>query len=510
MKFLLNFLFLFLTGSVVSCAQQAEDRHGVSADPHEQIQRFEDALPAVHYGGKTLQLSLTEWMEALAVPGVSIAVIDDYEIIWAKGFGLKKAGADNEPVSEETLFQVASISKPVTALALMHHAERGQFDLDAEINNYLRSWMLPENNLNSDQKVTLRGLLSHTAGITPGGYPGYQGDGMLPDIVQVLEGMLPANSSPTRSMAVPGSGLYYSGPGYSMIQLALEDHLDRSFDEIVSESVFRPLGLENSTFEQELSEEYRKRVSSGHYYLGDLLPGGWFRYPEMAAAGLWTTPSDLAEIFIEMARALTGASNRIVSDETVREMLNPQLGQVGLGFMIRPDNDHGFFTHSGRNQGFISEFRMFGKLGKGAVITTNSDAGGYLTALMFIAVAQQYEWPGADQLTVTAGLAKNIMNQVRNVQKPRIEIELNNDILQSYTGTYELEPGFNFEICREDNRLLLRLPNQSTIEMIAETETGFFSKTADIQITFVTSENEQAEALILSQQGREFRALRIE
>jgi len=509
MKFLLITLFIFSAASANACSQypgaEAENHVGIS-DP----ERIENGLPPVVFGGDTLHYTLTEWMEKLAIPGLSIAVIDNYEVVWARGYGVKEMGTENVPVTETTLFQVASISKPVTAIALMDFAGQGLFDLDADVNEYLRSWQLPQSRFSQGQKVTLRHLLSHSAGVTPGGYPGYDKSEEIPGLVQILEGRPPANSQPTRIVAVPGSGFIYSGPGYSMIQLVLEDQFDKPFDEIMEESLIRPLGLQNTTFKQELSGEFAQRAASGHYFLGDPLQDGWFRYPEKAAAGLWTTPSDLAKIMIEMAQSAAGNSNRILSRETAQEMLTLETGVMGLGFMVRPENEFGYFSHSGRNQGFVSEFHMYGDEGKGLVIVTNSDVGGYLSALILQSVAREYEWPDADQQSVSDGLALNLFFQAENVQRPQTEIEPDPDVLSRYTGRYLLDDGFPIVITLGEDGLNLTPGNQRAVGILAESEKEFFSREVDLRVTFRMNDDGQADTLTLHQHGRDLRAKRVE
>ena len=509
MKFLLILLFIFSAASATACSQypgaEAENHVGTS-DP----EKIENGLPPVVFGGDTLQYTLTEWMEKLAIPGLSIAVIDNYEIVWSRGYGVKEKENENTPVTETTLFQVASISKPVAAIAVMHYAGQGLFDLDADVNEYLQSWQLPQSRFDQGQKVTLRRLLSHSAGVTPGGYPGYDKSEEIPGLVQILEGRPPASSQPTRILVAPGSGFNYSGPGYSMIQLVLEDKFGKPFDEIIEESLIGPLGLQNSTFKQELSVEFAQRAASGHYFLGDPLQGGWFRYPEKAAAGLWTTPSDLAKIMIEVAKSAAGKSNQILSKKTAQEMLTLETGIMGLGFMVRPENEFGYFSHSGRNQGFVSEFHMYGDKGKGLVIVTNSDVGGYLSALILQSVAREYEWPGADQHSVSDGLAFNLFYQAKNVQRPRTEIDQNPDVLSRYTGRYLLEDGFPIIITLGEDGLNLTPGNQRAVGILAESEKEFFSRELDVRVTFRMNDEGQADTLILHQPGRDLRAKRVE
>jgi CubicO group peptidase (beta-lactamase class C family) len=219
-----------------------------------QISRVETGLPAINIDGRPpLKLSVEEWMQALDIAGLSVAVIEDYQVIWAKGYGVKNAST-GEPVTEHTLFQAASISKAVTALAVLHEVQKGVFDLDRDVNAYLRSWQLPDDDVAADKFVTLRQLLSHSAGITPGGFTGYARGARLPELTQILDGVPPATNGPARIVAEPGTGVNYSGLGYTIIQLVLVDQLGRAFPEIMNDVVMRPLGLSSSTFSQTLAK----------------------------------------------------------------------------------------------------------------------------------------------------------------------------------------------------------------------------------------------------------------
>jgi len=306
--------------SSLACASQVVP---VDDPIQQQVRRVETSLPPIAKDGRTVDLSLNEWMEALRIPGASIVVIDDYRIVWAKGYGVIETGATTAPVTPETVFQAASISKPITALAVLHHAQQGTFDLDADINVYLHSWKLPEADLPTTAKVTLRQLLSHTAGITPGGFAGYKRDAAVPDITQILEGVPPATNRAARTISAPDSVVRYSGLGYTIIELALTDRLDRRFEEIVKAAVFDPVGMNHSTFEQVLPEALAARAARGHRATGQAIAGGWYVYPELAAAGLWTTPSDLALLAIDVAMSNLGKSGRILSTAMTRQMLRP-------------------------------------------------------------------------------------------------------------------------------------------------------------------------------------------
>jgi len=454
--------------------------------------------------GSPLELSLTGWMEALEIPGLSLAVIDDYRIAWAKGYGVRQAGGD-DPVTPETLFQAASIAKAVTALALLHHVERRAWSLDADVNEYLRSWKLAGNELTAGHKVTLRHLLAHTAGITPGGFPGYEVGAPVPDLVQVLNGESPANNEPARVIATPGSAVRYSGLGYTILQLLLVDQLGRPFPRIMQETVLAPLGMNDSTFEQPLPPALSPRAASGHRASGEVVPGKWYVHPELAAAALWTTPSDLAKFAIEVAKSKSGRSNRVLSPEGTRRMLARHEGDMGLGLVIDPEDEHGFFAHSGGNQGYRCRLWAFADAGKGIVIMTNSDAGGLLFASVIASVANEYQWPSGKGRDVPPGIADRIREIIQ-----RVEVDVDPAVLARYVGRYELAPGMQFDVILEGGELTVQLADQPRFPVYPESETKFFYKVVDAQITFVEDDSGAVSGLVLHQGGRDQPARKVE
>ena len=307
-------LFAFFVGSAVQAMARAEVPPETSV-PRERLAKLTAELPAVSQGGRTLNHSLKEWMDALAIPGVSIAIIDDYRVVGAQGFGVTTPGPLGAPVDAGTLFQAASIAKPVTALAVMRQVEQGRLGLDADINAVMETWTLPASDAQSGEPVTLRQLLAHAGGITPGGFAGYPREVPAPSIVQVLDGAAPATNAPARVVARPGAGVAYSGLGYSLLQLALEDQFDQPFETVLQQTVLQPLGMRDSSFRQDLPESLQARVAPGHLGVGAPVPGGWLVHPELAAAGLWTTPHDLATFAIAVANARRGEPGAPISRE---------------------------------------------------------------------------------------------------------------------------------------------------------------------------------------------------
>ena len=357
--------------------------------PGLQVQK--SALRGQVVAGKPIPESLlARSMERNRVPAVSIAVIRGGEIDWARGYGVRQAGTADH-VHDETLFQAASISKPVTAAGALRMVESGELALDENVNRKLRSWKVPENDLTAKRPVTLRGLLSHSAGLTVHGFPGYQEGAELPTLVQILNGQEPANTVPIRVDIEPGTKYRYSGGGYTVAQQLMVDVAARPFPEIMHRLVLEPAGMTGSTYEQPLPQSWRSRAAAGHRSNGKPVNGRWHTYPEMAAAGLWTTPTDLARFAIEIRRSYHGSSGRLLSQAMARTMLSRQAGDYGLGFSL-PGAGVFRFQHGGGNQGYRCLLVLSVKTGDGVVIMTNGDSGDALISEIFAAIAAAHGW----------------------------------------------------------------------------------------------------------------------
>lgn len=318
-------------------------------------------------------------MRTLHVPGVSVAVIDNYRIVWTHAYGA---------VTTETRFQAASISKPVAALAALKLVEQGRLSLDEDVNAKLKSWKVPDNAFTSIEKVTLRRLLSHSGGLTVHGFPGYQVSDRLPTLVEILDGVKPANTGPVRVDIKPGSQWRYSGGGITVMQLLMTDVTSTPFPDLMQSFVLSKIGMQASTYRQPLPEALRSQAASAYDNDGHEIPGKWHVYPEMAAAGLWTTPSDLARFAIELQLSLDGKANHVLSQDMTRQMLTRQIGNWGLGIGLT-DRE---FNHGGSNEGFRCLMVATLHTGKGVVIMTNSDQGGEVANEIQKAVAAEYHW----------------------------------------------------------------------------------------------------------------------
>jgi CubicO group peptidase (beta-lactamase class C family) len=370
----------------VAAAQQA-------GDVAERVRRVEAGLlTPVVIAGQQSGMLLEERLQHYRVPGLSIAVINDGRIEWAKGYGVVEAGGSSA-VDTATLFQAASISKPVAALGALRLVEAGRLALDADVNASLTSWQVEQNGHTQVERVTLRRLLSHSAGLTVHGFRGYAAGEAVPGLVQVLDGAAPANSARVRPDTTPGARWRYSGGGSSVVQLLMQDVTGLSFPDLMRELVLVPTGMVHSGYEQPLPAARAAAAAVGHRGTGQPVAGRWHTYPEMFAAGLWTTPSDLARLAVAVQRSYAGASDGVVTAGMTREMLTAQAGEYGLGFAVARGPDWTAFSHGGANEGFRATFFAFADRGQGVIVMTNSDNGGPLISEVIRAVAQEYDWP---------------------------------------------------------------------------------------------------------------------
>src|SRR5690348_3272139 len=365
MKLMLSRLLVFAV--VLSQTVSAQ------SPPASRVERVERGLlpvtPIKGEPGWTIQ----ERMKHYRVPGVSIAVINDYKVEWAKSYGVKDVET-NEPVTTETLFQAGSISKPVAAMSALKRVAEGKIALDEDINNKLASWKLPDNEFTAKRKVTLTHLLSHTGGLTVHGFPGYAVGEKIPTLPQVLDGAAPANTAAVRVDMEPGTKFRYSGGGTTIAQLAIMDIEKKPYPQIAAETVLKPLGMTHSTYQQPLPDDWRKQAASGHREGGFTVEGKIHVYPEMAAAGLWTTPTDLCKFAIEVQLSLAGKSNKVLSKEMVTRMVTPVLPDApGLGFFVEKHGNAIYFGHGGADEGFRAGLLVSRDKGYGVAVMVNSD-----------------------------------------------------------------------------------------------------------------------------------------
>ncbi|HKS05692.1 MAG TPA: serine hydrolase domain-containing protein [Gemmatimonadaceae bacterium] len=357
----------------------------------ERAERMAKALVRLGPGGDTSQrYTIEQEMQRLRVTGASIAVVVGGRVVWAHGYGVKEFGKP-ERVDTTTLFLAGSISKPVFATGALALVEQGKLSLDTDINKSLTSWQLPSSKFTETQKVTLRRILSHSAGLTIWGFPGYAIDKPVPTVAQVLDGEAPANTRAVRNDTTPGARWLYSGGGITIAQLAATDATREAFPGLMKRLVLDKVGMVHSTYENPIPASRARETAAGHERPDSVVAGRWHVYPEMAAAGLWTTAPDLARWGIAIARAYRGESGGVLSPAMAREMVRPQTvlptsGQGaapagtwwGLGVQVSGTARDFLFTHGGRDEGFVASFAYWPERDVGLVVLTNSTNGMFL------------------------------------------------------------------------------------------------------------------------------------
>lgn len=436
-------LILSTFAVVINCAA-TESPDGL----YSRIDQVENnLLPAVvEAGSPTPGMSLSERMHHYMIPGVSFAMINDSDIEWAKGYGVTDA-AGLQVVNPDTLFQAASISKPVAAVGVMLLNQSGTIDLDRNSNDYLRSWHIPDNELTSTEKVTIRRLLSHTGGLGVPSFMGYEAGMPIPNLLDILDGVGNANNDPVRVELVPGSMYSYSGGGYEVLQLLIKDVTNNSFREYMRDYLLQELGMNSSDFIQPIDWPLKARAASGHDCDGKALPGKWRTYPELAAAGLWTTPTDIARLTIELQKAANGDKGTVLTEKTAKEILTGQVSlgdgsTMGLGFPLLNTSGDIQFSYMGSNAGYKTCLVAYRDRGQGAVIMTNGDNGADLCMEILRSVAKVYGW-------------QKFKPEERNL------VDVPVKILESYVGSYkQAERNETYSIALSNTGLVMKAGQQ--------------------------------------------------
>ena len=337
--------------------------------------------------------TVAELMEEFGVPGVSVAVIQDFKIHWAKAYGVADVET-GQLVDIETMFQAASISKPVAAMGVLRAVQDGLFSLDDDINDILDSWTLDGREFTRNRPATPRTLTSHTSGLGDGfGFPGYDPEQPLPTTVQILEGHELSNVGRVFMEREPMTFYEYSGGGVTVMELALSDVRRRPFVDVLQEGVLAPIGMTRSSYAQPISPEHNQNAARAHDNNGDSRGPKWHVYPEHAAAGLWTTPTDLARLIIEVQRSARGESNRVLSQSMIQEMLNPVgVGPFAVGFTVSKIGEGWYFSHGGSNWGFRALMLAHKVKGYGLVVMTNADQGSTVINEIGRRIQHTYNW----------------------------------------------------------------------------------------------------------------------
>ncbi len=432
--------------------------------------------------------TLEERMTQHQVKGVSMAYVQDGQVLWAKGYGLADTITGRE-VDAQTLFQAGSISKPVAALAALKLVDAGKIDLDTDVNHYLTRWQVPENRFTAEEKVTLRRLLTHTAGLTVHGFPGYDHTEEIPSVEAVLRGE--GNTGAIYPDTFPGAIWRYSGGGYTVMQLLVEEVAGEPFADYVHREVLESLGMTNSTYHQPLPDKFHAQASAAFDGpQGIQAEGLWNNYPEMAAAGLWTTPSDLAKYLIEMQRLYQGNPGKVISSEMAQAMLTPHQNNWGLGpSLSNVESDSMLFGHGGKNRGFSNNMLAFANFGDAFIFMSNSDRGTRLSPEVMRSVSSVFAWGTHEQ-------------EVRELA------EVPEATLARYAGRYRLvqpqtDEAYLVDLQLKEGQLQVFFHDeQSTQALYPRSETEFFTLEDDMPCRIITAADGGVEAVVFMGQYR--------
>ncbi|GGB00315.1 serine hydrolase domain-containing protein [Puia dinghuensis] len=381
----ITYLLLILFAAHVAVAQP------YSTEVEKKIKAVEEHLGTAIQTTDHPWYTLKERMAHYHVHGLSIAVVHHYKIEWARGYGWADS-AEKRPVTPQTLFQAASISKSLNGVGLVKLAQEKKIDLYADINTYLTTWKFPYDSLSKGEKISVANLLSHTAGLTIHGFPGYERGVTLPTVAQILDGAPPANTHAVRSMYAPGIRSQYSGGGITISQLVIADVTQEPYDRWMYEQVLKPMGMTGSFYTQPAPADKAVFLATAYYADGSAVSGKYHTYPEEAAAGLWTNPTDLCKYIIETQLSYEGKSAKVLNQTFTRLRLTPYVdSNAALGVFINKVGGTRIFTHNGANEGFRSLY--IGKLdgGEGMAVMVNSDNGAIMNEVL-AGVATVYGW----------------------------------------------------------------------------------------------------------------------
>ena len=484
----LTMLFLALMCCQGKQNQQQSQKNEVASSTQgilNRIEEFESKLcsPVMIQGAEQVFHSLAEQMEWYKVPGVSIAVINNGKIEWAKGYGIREAGT-NSPVDTNTLFQAASISKSVSALGALHCVQTGALNLDTNINNFLTSWKIPDNEFTRSQPVSLCYLLCHGAGVNGHSLGTYSSGEEIPTFLQLLDGIPPSKADPVRVVSEPQTEFRYSGGGYLIVLQAMIDVIGQPFPDIMNDAVLNPIGMERSGYFQPLEHDSVENVAAGHDEMGSAFEGYWQTMPNLAGGGLWSTPSELCLFAIEVQKALRGESS-IISGKLAEEMLKVHIGSCGLGLALQGEGGNLAFSHGGDNRGYHNFLFAYARRGQGVAVMTNAQNGSYLYQEILRSVAIVYDWPDLKPSMI----------------KP---IKLPVETLNSYIGRYIFNNVLPVEVTIENGHLKMEGDDGRIFLLCPDSNNHFIDINTGWELEFIFDEANEVTGAIIGL-GEEFK-----
>jgi CubicO group peptidase (beta-lactamase class C family) len=401
---------------------------------------------------------LADAMSAMHVPGVSVAVVRDGRLVWSKGYGVVEGGG--RPVGPDTLFQAGSISKPIAALAVLRLHADGKVSLDGPVNQALQRWTLPDSAAGKAEDVTLRRLLAHVGGTNVHGFPGYARDAAVSSVLQILDGKAPANTAAVRITHAPGAVWKYSGGGYVIAQQLVADVTGQPFAEWTQAHWLKPAGMTRSGYGAPEGSD----VALGHDAEGNTVPGGYHVYPEAAAAGLWTTPSDMARALIALRRSLREECGALLPQAVARVAVEPILPGHTVGFDTGGSKAR-WLAKGGDTEGYAGYLVFYPERGDGAVVLTNGAQGATLSRDVMRAIARAEAWP-------------DFGTRVRHAAPiPATQLE-------ALPGTYTYRDTERFTIARGGDALTIASPGEAPETLYRDVSGEFFTLSQDVAFVF--------------------------
>ncbi len=476
------FLYFFVLLFISSCIFQNKSsikQHvkrgciGNAKSLERKAQLEEGIREQVKFLGETEDLSsIANKMSAYHVPALSLSVINHGEIAWADIYRNANFPEANH-LNCSNIFQAASLSKPVTLLAALRMHSAGQIDLDRNIQEYLKDFVIPQGKQAPENPVTFRNIFSHTSGISPGGYQGYARNLPMPSDLDILRGGEGINTPAIKVISPPNETLAYSGGGYTLAELALQDIFNDEFANIMQKWILEPAGMNHSEFTQPLPASDSIRVAKGHTQSGEVMEGGWNNYPQQAAAGLWSTSIDLAKLLIEVYKAYQGDSS-IFSQSDIKSIISHDVNGSAYGFLLNRSGDDISITHFGGNAGYRTGMTISLKSGNGLVYLINSDNGVPLGNELLLSASQVYNWEHFKQTNVS-----------------RKQVSSNN--LKRLSGEYKWNDQLNLSIRYDESNNLISLifPNGDEYKLtpIVGDELDFIHPNTGVRVAFLKKDD---------------------
>ncbi|MDQ6885733.1 MAG: beta-lactamase family protein [Gemmatimonadota bacterium] len=452
-------------------------------------------LPAILVRGRASEtMHLRARMEHFRVPGVSVAVVDNNRLAWTRSYGVTRARVrqESEAVDSTTLFHAGSASETVSALAALALVGQGKLSLDGDVNRELRSWRLSGGDSARWNPPTLRGLLNESAGVGISRFRGYAWGEPVPSLLQLLQGLAPANSPAVRVEMPPATVRRASAGSYAVLQQLLEDVAGEPFGRLMRVLVLDSLDMRHSRFAPFPPPPVSLHAAWAHHAEGGEVAGRWYSHPELAAAGLWTTAGDLAQVVIELLRAPSG-EGRVLSAALATQMLARQPLGGGLGIDLSDIGEPARFGREGESKGYRCVIVGFPAAGQGAVVMTNSESGGALAQEIVRSIAREYGWPAMHPAE----------RQVAAVD-PRRYREL--------VGEYHLESSGQpalVDVMSRRSQLLIREPEGPAVEVIAANDSSYFAPANGTRYTFLRDDHGRVRWLAIALSGAPRVATRV-